>query len=676
MILLIDIIGRFHPLLLHLPIGVLVYAYLQWCYDVWKKKQKPTDLTFALGLGCITAILSSLTGWSLAELGGYDQELLDRHKYLGIGTALGSILLFLMYYFKPSNRIIGFFFTAFMILLGATGHFGGSLTHGKDFLTKSVAKKETKAVANIQEAHIFSDIVMPIFERKCVSCHNPEKSKGDLLFHNLKGWQNGGKNGKVLIPGSPSESHILQRAYLPKEDEAHMPPDGKLQLSIDELNFLEWWIKEMKTYDHLVKDLNPNNKVSKYLKSLEGDEFNGIEKIPQTVITDLYQFGINANPVSANTPWIDISFSNKKNIRSSLKKLEEIAKNVIEIDLSNTDISDGDMKLIQQFENLKKLNLSGCDIGNNGIDNIQQLTQLTNLNLYKTGIDNKSLEYLTQIKSLKKIYLWQTAVDEKKAKLWAAENPNILIDLGVDQSIFGTPKLAGPSIEGETELFKDSLLISLQTSNPRAKINYSLTTSTGTKNYAYINPFQIRKTSEISAFLHQEGWSNSDTINKTFIRTKYKPTNITLSNPPNDKYPGEGPSTLIDYTKGSESFGDGKWLGFFETDVSAVVDLGTNQEIESISVGTLIDDKSYIFPPNEITIQASSDGTNYQSFASKKYLPQEGPVTTQTKNHVLHGKITEARYIKIKIVGQKHNPKWHAAPGAACWLFLDEIVIE
>ena len=563
-----------------------------------------------------------------------------------------------------------------MILLGTTGHYGGSLTHGKDFLTKSVGKKEIKSVPNIQEAHIFNDIVLPIFKRKCVSCHNPEKSKGDLFFHNLEGWQKGGKNGKVLITGVPSESHILQRAYLPKEDEEHMPPDGKLQLSIDELNFLEWWIKEMKNYDHLVKELTATSKISKYLKSLEGDEFDGINKISKSAISDLFQSGINAIPVSANTPWIDVSFRKKTGLKSSLLKLKTIVENVIEIDLSNTDISDQDLKLLQQFDNLKKLNLSGCRISNNGVKQLRYLTKLANLNLYKTQVDNKSLDYLSEMKSLEKVYLWQTEIDKVTAELWSKNNPSIEIDLGIDQSIFGTPKLAGPIIEGETALFEDSLLISFITSNPRAKISYALTTRNGTAVSDYKKAFHIKESTEISSFLHQDGWTNSDTIKESFVRAKYKPITITISTPINEKYPGDGPSTLIDFIKGSESFGDKKWLGFYESDASAVIDLGEVKTIESISVGALIDDRSYIFPPKEINIEISKDGTNFQQFANKHYGTQEGPVSAQTINHILHGDVTQARYVKVDIASQKNNPSWHAAPGAACWLFLDEIVVE
>ena len=676
MVLFMDFLGRFHPLLLHLPIGILVYAYLQWAYDTWRKKTQPADLNFALIIGCVSAVLSAVSGWFLAEQGGYDQELLDWHKYLGIATTAGTVFLLFAYNLKSSNLAFGLIFTGLMGLLSATGHYGGSITHGKDFLTKRIEKKEAKTVSDIQEAHIFNDIVMPIFERKCVSCHNPEKSKGDLLFHNLEGWQKGGKSGAVLTAGVPSESHILQRAYLPKEDEKHMPPDGKLQLSIDELDFLEWWIEGMKNYEHQVKDLAPNSKVSKYLKSLEGDEFEGIDKLHNSELASFNQYGINASAVSSTTPWINIVFTNKSRAKSGLKKLKSIANNITEIDLSHTDIDDNDLKILKSFHQLRKLNLSNTSIGNRGISNLTDLKKLNNLNVYKTQVDNDVLEDLSKIKKLNKVYVWQTKVEEKFATQWSIDHPHILLDYGVDQSLFGTPKLATPLIDADSELFKDSLSVILNTSNPRAIINYQLKTKTDLITKEYKSPIILKESTTLAAYLTQEGWQNSDTIERSFINVKYEPKSIKLSIEPNEKYPGDGSTTLIDFTKGSESFGDGKWLGFYGEDVIATLDMGKSIPIQSINIGALVDDRSYIFAPKSIKIETSTDGQGYSDYTEKEYPIPNEPTTIHVKKHLLSSAPTTAQFIKIKIESLKKNPKWHDTPGAECWLFLDEIVVE
>jgi len=676
MALFIDFFGRFHPLLLHLPIGILVYAYLQWIYDRWKKKNDPTDLTFALVLGSISAVLSAWSGWILAQNGGYDQELLEWHKYLGIGTAIGSFLLLGFYYFKARNVILGGLFTVFILILGATGHYGGSLTHGKDFLTKQKKKTTIREVLDIQEAHIFDDVVMPIFERKCVSCHSPEKSKGDLLLHNLEGWKKGGKHGEILKAGFPTESHILQRIALPKEEDEHMPPDGKLQLTLNEITFLEWWIKEMISYDHRVKDLKPTGKVAQYLKSLEGDEFEGIEKPSLSDLDKLYNYGIVARLVSATTPWVEISFLDKSNVKSSLSKLKKVANNIIHIDLSHSNITDGDLKNVKRFKNLRKLNLNNTSISNKGVKHLLNLDELSYINLYKTNVDNDIFKAISQLKNLQNIYLWQTKVDRTFARNWASDNPHIQVDLGIDESLFGIPKLATPVIGNEVKLFKDSIEVSFSTSNPRATIVYSLKTGTNKIESVYEAPFSINQSYEISAFLTQDGWTNSDTITRKYIKTKYKPTNITLSIPPHEKYPGNGPETLGDFKKGSESFSDGKWLGFYGRDVNVILDLGEAQSIEKVNIGTLLDTKSYIFSPLAIRVETSNNDEDYRLFGADEYPTPKGNSNAQINEYTILGNAPNSRYVRISITAQKKNPKWHPAPGADSWLFLDEIIVE
>jgi len=222
MTLLTEFIGRFHPLLLHLPIGILIYAYLHFSYNFFFEKRKSLDLSFALGLGAIASIISALSGYWLSSHGGYEGDLVFYHKWLGIGVAIGSVILFWRY--QPKQRSSFFFvlFTIFMALLAVTGHYGGSITHGEGFLTtSSISTIATPAaITNVDSASAFHDLVLPIIERKCVSCHNPKKKKGGLLLDTEEGWKLGGKTGKFVVAGNVTESLMLRlfpSNYLGKE---------------------------------------------------------------------------------------------------------------------------------------------------------------------------------------------------------------------------------------------------------------------------------------------------------------------------------------------------------------------------------------------------------------------------------------------------------------------------
>jgi hypothetical protein len=67
----------------------------------------------------------------------------------------------------------------------ATGHYGGNLTHGEEFLTKPLyaiissesGKSERKPITNIEEALVYQDLVEPILEEKCYRCHSATNKK-------------------------------------------------------------------------------------------------------------------------------------------------------------------------------------------------------------------------------------------------------------------------------------------------------------------------------------------------------------------------------------------------------------------------------------------------------------------------------------------------------------------
>ena len=91
-------IGRFHPLVVHLPIGFLLlaaifyYASRRTTFEPLRQAVGPT-----LFLGALSAILSVIFGLALANEGGYDDQALFWHKWLGIGVALISSTALLSY---------------------------------------------------------------------------------------------------------------------------------------------------------------------------------------------------------------------------------------------------------------------------------------------------------------------------------------------------------------------------------------------------------------------------------------------------------------------------------------------------------------------------------------------------------------------------------------------------
>ena len=56
---------------------------------------------------------------------------------------------------------------------------------------------------SLADAEVFRDLVQPIFESKCITCHQEGKIKGELRLDLLTGIQKGGKSGALFVAGKP-----------------------------------------------------------------------------------------------------------------------------------------------------------------------------------------------------------------------------------------------------------------------------------------------------------------------------------------------------------------------------------------------------------------------------------------------------------------------------------------
>ena len=88
------------------------------------------------------------------------------------------------------------------------------------------------------EASIYSEVVAPILDARCVQCHGEEKEKGKLRLDSFEGIIKGGSEAEDgnIVAGDPEKSHMMERVHYPLDDDEHMPPE-------DEITLLEWWIR-------------------------------------------------------------------------------------------------------------------------------------------------------------------------------------------------------------------------------------------------------------------------------------------------------------------------------------------------------------------------------------------------------------------------------------------------
>ena len=148
--------GYFHPLLVHLPIGFLLLAIL---IDLLAYRsafvQYRAAVPMTLFLGFVAALLSCVTGYLLASSGDYDFSSLQTHQQAGwiVAGTSGGIWLLNAVFFRKQNQAGSRWMSALLLALGGliayTGHQGGSLTHGSDYLSWQAANESENPVHKV-----------------------------------------------------------------------------------------------------------------------------------------------------------------------------------------------------------------------------------------------------------------------------------------------------------------------------------------------------------------------------------------------------------------------------------------------------------------------------------------------------------------------------------------------
>lgn len=428
-------IGRFHPLIVHLPIGfVVLAAILEFLTFIKKEAYDGLTKTIAITYfsGGVGTALSAIIGYMLSVQGGYDEQTLFWHKWLGITLAL---LSFLGWAIKSQRLNISFisskgFAGLLVVLISVTGHLGGNLTHGSDYLTDYAPTFVKNAFGiddhkyfdipeKVDSIIVYSHLIQPVLDNKCVSCHNATTSNGNLRLDSPEGILKGGSHGTALVSGKPMESHLFERTILPQSSVKFMPPNGD-PLTYSELKILEWWIKEGASFEQflisydtpddinhlLLRDFGVDTKPKPYFETLQ------LPTIPQQKLDQLNRLGWHFSFLSNHLNVLDVSFKKGDISFEMIANLTEIKAHITWLDLSKTVLNDEILKSVGQLENLTRLNLSNTNINDTNISHLDNLKHVEVLNLYGTNITDESLKILQNLSSLKRVYLWKTNVSD------------------------------------------------------------------------------------------------------------------------------------------------------------------------------------------------------------------------------------------------------------------------
>jgi uncharacterized membrane protein len=438
-----DLISHLHPALVHLPIGILLLAAL---FQLLALKPKYASLhaatSIALFWGMISAILSCISGYLLSQSGDYDEELVDTHKWFAFTTASISLIAYL--FNRWENEFAKWVILLMIPLIIITGHLGGSLTHGTGYLTRgfskdSIAEKEIKPIADVQEANVYAEIIQPIFENRCYSCHNKSKKKGKLRLDEPVYILKGGKDGEVIKPGDAEKSDMMRRLLLPRNDEDHMPPKEKPQLKDNEITLLHWWIATGATFDKKTKDLEQPEKIKPVLLALQKEVKKVLPDLPQTpvgkadekAIQKLKDSGIIVFPVARNSNYLTANFVTVDSITyNDIALLLSIKKQLVWLNLGQKKIPDSLLIPIAQLTNLTRLQLDNTPITDKGLISLQSLVNLQYLNLVGTRVTSQGVIQLKTLPKLQAIYLYKTFISSSDWTMLKNNFPQVTLDTG------------------------------------------------------------------------------------------------------------------------------------------------------------------------------------------------------------------------------------------------------
>ena len=226
-------------------------------------------------------------------------------------------------------------------------------------------------------------------------------------------------------------------------------------------------------------------------------------------------------------------------------------------------------------------------------------------------------------------------------------------------------------INGE-RVFTDNTVVTIRSLNPRNRITYSIDNN-GTK--PYTGPFTISETSKVEAYVTSP-WNGAESL-KVEARFEKRSNNWTvkIASPYSYQYTGGGDDAIVDGIRGTTNF-TSDWQGYQGKTFEAVIDLQRETEIRYLGGGFLQAARSWIWIPDRVEFEVSSDGVNFTRVANIKpgFSPQEmNPTTLEVFENI---RPVRARYIRVRAHNFGKIPSWHPGAGGDPWIFVDEIVIR
>ena len=272
--------------------------------------------------------------------------------------------------------------TALGLCVAAWGH--------PAFLHSSLQTMGLEAVPRAASGSFYVARIAPLFDARCLSCHDDTRAKGQLRLDSFAAVMRGGADGAVIAPGDPKASLLFHRISLPSTDDKAMPPSGKTPLTADEVTVIKLWIAAG---------------ASGELRTIKGAPKPVVEvKIPEidmgVVQKQRAPLAAAVKDLQARFPGliayesqnsadleVDASLKGAAFTDAGLAALAPVAAHIVRADLSATAVTDASAPALVAMTSLRLLRLPNTKITDKTIPALAGITALKSLTVPDTVSD-------------------------------------------------------------------------------------------------------------------------------------------------------------------------------------------------------------------------------------------------------------------------------------------------
>lgn len=284
-------LGRFHILIVHVPIGLLCAALIFEVLGMSGLFPRLSDSVLpCLWLGAAGAMGATVAGYLLMageQIEGKDMTL---HMWTGLGVVVLATLCLAAKLARLSPVLMSGLLLVTVGLTGASSHFGGNMVHDNDYLSEyapdilkpllghPTAKEAVVPNAPLEQWPIYARIVQPILDAKCTECHDENKVEGGLRMDSFEALAAGGdlvKDGDIpgeFVPGKADESEMILRVTMDPSEDDFMPPGKREHMTPGEIALVSWWINQGASPTMTVAQAKPDASVTPLLNELRSKQ--------------------------------------------------------------------------------------------------------------------------------------------------------------------------------------------------------------------------------------------------------------------------------------------------------------------------------------------------------------------------------------------------------------------